>query len=127
MTSTLVIRNLRAVGMHHHCPSKQLRLGQRYTAEWEPDCPHDLGNAVAIVDHGRRVRAYLARADAAIVSKLFCGEIVEGKMYCVTRVLPHVEVHNLGPQQECTVQCSVLDVNKHVAQSMIQELDFICQ
>ena len=127
MYKVIVLSNIRAVGMHHHCDSKALVLGARYRCIWEPDCKYDPSNAVAVIDHRNRIAAYLTRADAAIISRLFCaGIVVGGRMYCVTNTLRRVVQHDLGPQQECTVQLKVEEDKLELAQNLIAGLEYMC-
>jgi hypothetical protein len=99
----IVIHNMRAVGMHHHGP-RPLFVGGRYCLRWEPDCVYDLGNAMAVLDHKGKVRAYLTRQDAAIVSMLCQADCVQWRMYCKPMVNAHVVQQNFGPQQESKIQ-----------------------
>ena len=127
MTSVIVIRDVRAVGMHHHCPSKALILGSRYTCIWEPECLFDPGNAIAIKDQRKTVRAYFSRKEVAIISRLFCAGIVQReRMYCVTEVEPHVELHDLGPQQECTIQFKVATGDVDLLKYIVSQLNYTC-
>lgn len=124
MISTLVLKDIRAVGMHHHCLIKQLDLGMKYTAQWEPICVYDPGNAIAVKDHRNITRAYFTREDAAIVSRLFCANVIVGKMYVTTRVERHVEVQNLGPQQECVIQCKIKTTDLDLAKCFVEKLNY---
>ena len=127
MYKVITIHNVRAVGMHHHIDTKTLIVGARYKCTWEPDCLYDPGNAVAILNHRGILSAYLTRADAAIVSRLFCaGIIVGGRMYCVPNTHRHVVQQDLGPQQECTLQLKVHRKDVELAEHLISGLDYAC-
>ena len=106
---TVSIYNMRAVGMHHW-GDPRLLVGGAYTLEWEPDCPYDPGNAMAIYDWDKTKRAYLTRQDAAIVSRLWVREFAIAEMMAC---IPHTEAHcvlfDLGPQHECEVRFRVKD------------------
>ena len=47
---TIIISDMRAVGMHHW-GDNELFVGAKYTVQWEPECPFDPGNAMAIYNH----------------------------------------------------------------------------
>ena len=102
------VKNMRAVGMHHHGPTS-LFIGGLYFLLWEPENPEDFGNATAIHDKQGKCRAYLTRKDAAIISTLFYGNSIEGVVKCMPIVSPHVEKQKLGPQQECVLTFEVCD------------------
>ena len=98
------IFEMRAVGMHHWgAPS--LTVGGCYHLEWEPECRHDIGNAMAILEEeNNRRAAYLTRADARIVSRIWAQGInYAGLMACKPVTDKHVVEYTLGPQHECTV------------------------
>ena len=125
MSKVILIRNVRVVGMHHHVLTKRLQLGMRYQMMWEPDCIHDPGNAVGIKNAKKQTNAYITREDAAIISRLFCaGVVLNNTMYCKTHVQPHVEYHDLGPQQECNVQFKVDVKDLELATHIIASLSF---
>ena len=96
------IPNMRAVGMHHYGAS-ELALNTSYILKWDPMCPYDLGNAIAIHNFRGEVRAYLTREDAATISQLFFANVIEGRVVGKTTVNGHVCKQELGPQQECTL------------------------
>ena len=96
----VVVRNVRAVGMHHHGP-RSLTVNGRYSLQWDPDCIHDLGNAVAVVDRKGITRAYLARDDAHVIASLFCANVIAGRVVCKPTTEAHVVTQQRGPQHEC--------------------------
>ena len=122
----VAVKSVRAVGMHHHSEHKALVCrplsGSIYHCQWEPDNPKDIGNAVVILDDKNIRRAYLTRADAAIISKLFCAGIVNSKMFCYTSVKPHVQVYDVGPQQECTL--TFCTHSPQLAARLLKDIDF---
>lgn len=123
MLKVIVVQNLRAVSMHHHVVAKKLILGARYHLVWEPECTFDPGNAVAVLDERNVVSAYLTREDAVIISRLFCANIIiNNKVYCKTKVEPHVEKQDLGPQQECNIQFKIKDENLDIVTYIIAKL-----
>ena len=121
--TTFVVKNMRAVGMHHHGPP-QLTLNANYRLVWEPECIHDLGNAIAICNSRARVQAYLTRKDAAVISDLFFADILEGTMLAKTSVEPHCVEQKLGPQQECSVKFKVLNKNSSFVELLFNKHSF---
>ena len=84
----------------HHYGATELALNTSYTFKWDPFCPYDLGNAVAMCYFRGLIKAYLTREDAAVISELFHGSVIQGKVIGKTFVNAHVCKHDLGPQQE---------------------------
>ena len=125
-TTTFMVKNMRAVGMHHHGPSA-LSLNTNYRLSWEPDCPEDLGNAMAVRDCRSNIRAYLTRKDAAVISDLCFAGVVVGKMIVRTIVIPHCVEQKLGPQQECSVRFNVKTTNAAFVELLFRKnvFDFI--
>ena len=74
----------------HHYGATELALNTSYTFKWDPFCPYDLGV----------IKAYLTREDAAVISELFHGSVIQGKVIGKTFVNAHMCKHDLGPQQE---------------------------
>lgn len=98
MSVLFKVNSMRAVGMHHY-GAPELALNTSYTFKWDPLCPHDLGNAVAIHDIKGDIKAYLTRADAAVISELFYCNAIQGRMVGKSTVHAHVCRQELGPQQ----------------------------
>lgn len=97
------IFNMRAVGMHHWGPPS-LTIGDCYSLQWEPDCVYDIPNAMAIYDNTNIKRAYIARDDARILSRIWSqGMNMGALMGCKPLTNLHVVLHSLGPQHECTI------------------------
>ncbi len=74
-----IIKNIRAVGMHHHGPPDLMVNGLK----WEPENLEDLGNAIAVHDRFGKRRAYLTRSDAKAISTLFYGNAIENSFMCI--------------------------------------------
>lgn len=110
---------MRAVGMHHHCPTS-LFIGASYILKWEPENPEDFGNATAIHDTQGFRRAYLTRKDARIISTLFYGDSVQGDISCTPLVPAHVEKQQLGPQQECTLTFKATEQDSNFVRHVLQ-------
>jgi len=122
--ATFLVKNMRAVGMHHHGPA-QLIVNANYCLRWEPECLQDLGNAIALYDCKGKTRAYLTRKDAAVISDLFFAGIVCGTMVGKTCVLAHCVEQKLGPQQECTLQFKVAMKDVLFVEMLFKENNFV--
>ena len=93
---TVRISDMRAVGMHHWGDYK-LVVGAQYTVQWEPECPHDPGNAMAIYDQRKVKRAYITRRDASILSHIWVKDIIiNDLMLCIPETNAHLSITNLG-------------------------------
>jgi hypothetical protein len=104
---------MRAVGMHHWGPPKLIVDGP-YILSWEPECPYDPGNAMAIYDSKKKKRAYITRNDALILSTIWSkGLAVNDLMTCRPISSAHCVCYDLGPQHECIVgfRCKKEDLN----------------
>jgi hypothetical protein len=117
---TVIVENMRAVGMHHHGPL-QLIVEGRYKLTWEPHNIHDLGNAMAVIDHKSKTRAYLTRNDAKLISTFCYANVLLGHIFCKPIVNAHVELQALGPQQECRLKFSVDSSNMAFVQHVLDE------
>jgi hypothetical protein len=114
------IYNMRAVGMHHWGP-KHLVVNDFYTLHWEPDCPYDIANAMAIHDSHGEKRAYITRADARILSLIWVQGLNVAELMTLLPVTEaHVECHDLGPQHECTVAFKALGKDIARAQRILE-------
>lgn len=99
----VIIRNLYAVGMHHH-GTKDLAIGPVYYPR------PDLGNpfdkcAIAIYDdkHYTNISAYLRREDARHVKKLFDNNFISGTCYLRAKGTPDKFNRFKGPLQSVSI------------------------
>ena len=120
----IVIENMRAVGMHHH-GGTTLTINGRYSCIWEPECVYDLGNAMAVKDHRRIVRAYLARSDAYVVSSLCYANIIHGVILCRPTNDPHVVLQQLGPQIECRLKFKTKSKDLPLVKEFLDNANFV--
>ena len=104
---TVILKEMRAVGMHHWGPPILL-VNEPYTLKWEPECPHDPGNAMAIYDPDHIKKAYITRTDAKILSHIWSKDLViNHMMICIPYTKAHCVCYDLGPQHECDIKFRV--------------------
>ena len=98
----------------HHWGYWKLYVGALYMLEWEPECIHDPGNAIAVYRYQKK-KAYITRKDSEILSLIWYKDyIINNVMTCILKTDAHCVEQKLGPQHECAVKfrCQVKDADK---------------
>ena len=102
----LIIRNVWAVGMHHHGP-RFLEIGDRYELLQDTHNRYDK-HAIKITSDGRTF-AYLNRSNARVVSELM-GLGLCGLWLLKPKETPEVQSYKVGPQQRCNIGYTCKDI-----------------
>ena len=113
----VILRNVVAVGMHHHEP-RSLEVGAVHTLEHDSSNCYDK-NAIQVLREGRLV-AYHVKQDAAVIVNLFSCNVVNGEIYAKPKTEAEVKQKKLGPQQLCSVGYKCNEVDIAAVQSIIR-------
>ena len=102
----IVIRNVKAVGMHHY-GRRELDLYGTYTVAIEPDNRYD-SYAVAIYDGPRKV-ANLKRDCARVIFVVISENKSQSRYFLRPLDKPDVRSRRIGPEQSCAVVFKCLE------------------